>query len=32
MEAYQIHPRHQAVGATMRDLSEAIVAVDYEQE
>ena len=32
MEAYQIHPRHQAVSATMRDLSETIVAVDYEQE
>lgn len=30
MEAYQIHPRHQAVSATMRELSEAIVAVDYE--
>lgn len=30
MEAYQIHPRHQAVGASMRELSESIVAVDYE--
>lgn len=29
MEAYQIHPRHQAVGATMSELSESIVAVDY---
>lgn len=31
MEAYQIHPRHQAVGATMRELSESIVAVDYSR-
>lgn len=32
MEAYQFHPRHQEVSATMRELSESIVAVDYEQE
>lgn len=32
METYQIHPRHQEVAATMREMSEAIAAVDYEQE
>ena len=30
LEAYSKHPRHRAVAATMRELSEAVAIVDFE--
>lgn len=32
LQAYQVHPAHQAVGAVIAEIAASVVAVDYEEK